>query len=198
MVTTDDLPVFDPTIHVREATSLRFWILGAVVLVALAAAALIVALSSSSNTSGSALQTGSGTANIVVTLPRTGQPSFSGTLDGRPLTGVISGNGTTNSIGGGTIADYRGRLGSVPYVLHVSLKPIQSGQVTFAVTGTYGSKPVTATAEFGASSATSQSLTVPFNGRVGTQPVSGVATATVSRGNGIRINATLSVSPGSI
>jgi hypothetical protein len=196
-VTADDGLVFEPSIHVSEARSLRFWILGAVVLVALAVAALVVALQSPAPT-GSALSAGPTTAEIVVTLPRTGQPSFSGTLAGRPLTGVISGNGMTSGTNGGPVATYKGTLGNVPYLLHVSLKPFPSGQIAFNVRGTYGSEPVTATAQFEFGSATARSLTVPFSGRVGSQAVDGVATATPTPGNGVQINARLSVLPASI
>jgi len=189
--------VFDPSIHVTEARSIRFWILGAVVLVALAVAALVVALESPTPT-GSALSTGPTTASMVVTLPRTGQPSFSGTLAGRPLSGVITGKGESNSTNGAPIAEYKGKLGNVPFDLHVSIKPFQNGQISFEVTGTYGSEPVTATARFDLGSTAARSLTVPFNGHVGAQAVNGVATATPTAGNGIQIRATLSVLTSSI
>jgi len=189
--------VFDPRIHVREARSLRFWILGAVALVAVAVAAVIVALQSPAPT-GAALSAGPTTASIVVTLPHGGQPSFSGTIAGRDLTGVITGNGDSITTNGGPIAEYRGTLGTVPFDIHVSIKPFQSGQISFSVTGTYGSEPVTATARFGLASSSARSLTVPFDGRVGSQEINGVATATTSAGNGVQIRATLSVLTSSI
>jgi len=197
LLTTAEGQVFDPSVHVREARSLRFWVLGAVVLVALAVAALVVALRSPAPT-GTALSSGPTTASIDVTLPRTGHPSFSGTLAGRSLTGVISGNGEASATTGGQIAEYKGTLGNVPFDLHVSIKPFQSGQLSFGVTGTYGSEPVTATAQFGVASSTSRSLSVPFNGHVGAQAINGVATATPTSGNGVQIRATLSVLPSSV
>ncbi len=192
IMTTGAGEVFDPRIHVREARSLRFWILGAVVLVALAVAAVVVAVQSPAPT-GATLSAGPTTASLVVTLPRGGQPSFSGTLAGRPLTGVISGKGESISTNGGPIAEYRGTLGSVPFDLHVSIKPFLSGQISFGVTGTYGSEPVTATARFGLTSSSARSLTVPFDGHVGSQEITGVATAAPTPGNGVQIRATLSV-----
>jgi hypothetical protein len=197
LMTTGDGEVFDPRIHVREARSLRFWILGAVVLVALAVAAVIVAVQSPAPT-GAALSAGPTTASLVVTLPRGGQPSFSGTLAGRPLTGVITGKGESISTNGGPIAEYRGTLGSVPFDLHVSIKPFQGSQISFGVTGTYGSEPVTATARFGLASSSARSLTVPFDGRVGSQEITGVATAVPTAGNGVQIRATLSVLSSSV
>jgi hypothetical protein len=170
------------------------WVLAGAVLVALAVVAVVVALSSGSSALG--LPDGSTNATIHITLPRSGQPSFSGTLDGRALTGVVasaapSSSGSTSGTldVSGALFEYTGSLGGESYALHVSLDlasaqaGLRDGRLTFDVTGTYGADPVTGTAEFVVpSTITSRTLTVPFDGHVGTRPITGVAMATEEHG----------------
>jgi hypothetical protein len=184
-------------------------VLGAVAILILAAVALVVALTA--KTTGGLLDSGPATATIRITLPASGsgQPSFSGTLGGEPLTGTVANDSSSSTgSGSGSIAigfRYQGSLGGTGYVLHVSAdlqggaQGLQTGQITFKVTGNYGAEPVTGTAEFELlpSSATSKSLTVPFNGRVGKQPLVGVATATEDGAHAISVTARLTVLPSS-
>lgn len=194
-------PVVGATAGRRRWTPMRLWILAALALIVLAAVALVVALRSDSS-SGSSLPTGSATASIVVTLSHSGPPSFSGSLAGQPLTGTVLGNGVSTSSNGGALAVYRGTLGSEPYVLHVSLpnpgSAIQNDRITFRVTGTYGSEPVTATAQLTESSASARSLIVPITGRVGPQPISGEATVIEESSARLQIRANLVVLPSAI
>jgi hypothetical protein len=179
------------------------WAAGVVVVVALAVAALVVALTSSSPVLG--LPRGTTTATIEIIDPHSGSPSFSGTMDGRALTGALSAS-ASSSLGGTSATgspsalsfDYRGSLGAESYVLNISLAGLdtqagaQSGQLRFDVSGTYGSQRISGTAEFEVTSATAQALTVPFTGSVGSQRITGVATA-IQAGTTIEVTARLTV-----
>jgi hypothetical protein len=73
---------------------------------------------------------------------------------------------------------------------------LSTGQFTFGVNGTYGSKIVTATASFPLSSLTNQgSETVSFSGHVGTQTVSGSATATQEGSGSFTVTGRLTAVP---
>jgi hypothetical protein len=187
----------------RRSGSRKVWALGAAVLVALAVAAVVVALVSKS---ASTLPTGSDTATIHITLPPTGEPSFSGTVGGLALTGTVSGSGTASS-GDDHLFDYHGSLGGTAYVLHVSLdtgnnasplqgSPLPSDLVTFRVTGTYGSEPVTATAVFEEpSSFNARSQSILVTGSFGDQFVDGTATVTEGADGAVDVKAKLDVLP---
>lgn len=191
-----------PVPTVRRRRSKVPWILGVAFLLALAVAALVVALTSSG---GSGLTPGAQTATITIRDPHTGRPSFSGTLGGNTLTGTVTGTGTTG-VGAGAASPgaplftYQGSLGGTPYVLHVSLEDRSGGSdvlgsvIAFQITGTYGSEPVTGNAEFDLrSSGAGRSLTVPISGRVGSQVISGTATAVVDGNGTIDVKAQLDV-----
>jgi hypothetical protein len=185
-------PVFAPLRP--EKRSKKLWVLAAAVLVALAVAALVVALVSKS---ASTLPTGPVSATIHVTIPPTGQPSFSGTVGGLALTGSVTGSASS----GGVLFNYTGSLGGTPYVLHVSLggdnqTQLQNGQFTFRVTGTYGSAPVSAPAAFeDPSPINARSETVMVSGTFGTQLVVGTATATQDGDGAFSVKAKLTVLP---
>src|SRR5580692_7640431 len=68
------------------------------------------------------LQTGASTASIQVTIPHSGQPSFTGTVAGRTLSGTVKPHET----GGLGFISYQGDLGGHHYVLHVSLSQPKS------------------------------------------------------------------------
>jgi hypothetical protein len=193
IATPTDYPPVGPSSAPREKSAKKAWTLSVVAVLALAVAALVVALVSGSGSGSSSLLDGSSTATIHIVVPRSGQPTFSGTVGGMALTGTVinstSSSGTGSSSGtlslSGPVFTYEGTLGGAPYVLHVSLNALNSsgqlttGQITFAVNGTYGSKIVTATASFSLASLTNEgSQTVSFSCRVGTQSISGSATAT--------------------
>lgn len=183
---------------------------GGLVLVVLAVVALIVALTSSSNStgSGSALPTGLDLTTIHIVVPRTGQPSFSGTVGSMALTGTVSSGSSsgTQSLNGSLQVkapsfSYKGDLAGTPYVLHVALdlansSTLQNGQLTFDVTGTYGSERVNGSADFVVpTSSTTQSERVNFSGRIGTQEIGGTATATEEGSGAYIVTATVTVAP---
>jgi hypothetical protein len=189
----------------RAKVPVRLWVLGAAAMVALTAVALVVALTSKSTALG--LPIGSERATITITVPPSGRPSFSGTVAGRQLSGSVTGTGTvsTSTVTGsgavnfGDAFDYSGSLGGHPYALHVALvvpsggSGLLDGGINFDVSGTYGSEPVIGTARFVVTSPTARTLTVPFGGSVGTQSISGSASAT-ERGDGsLQVVATFSV-----
>jgi hypothetical protein len=69
------------------------------------------------------------------------------------------------------------------------------GPFTFVVTGSYGSEPIKGSATFNFPKplpTNLQKITVSFNGHIGTQRVSGTATARY-RGKGLVLAATFSV-----
>jgi hypothetical protein len=186
-------------------------VVGSAVLVALAVVAVVVALASHS--ASTTLGTGASTATIHVVVPRTGQPSFSGTVDGLALTGTVT-NGSSVSTNedsgslslGGVLFNYQGSLGGNPYIVHVSLGTTSTGlspggHFAFHVTGTFGSEPVNATVEFNLSSSSSSSSSahvsqaVTFNGTIGSQPVLGTATATQESDGAVEVTAKLTVLP---
>src|ERR1700684_3806200 len=78
--------------------------------------------SCSSELLGLQLPTGNNTATINVTVPRSGQPSFSGTIAGGTLTGSVSG-ATYPSGGALPIYTYTGSAGGHRFVLHVGIAP---------------------------------------------------------------------------
>jgi hypothetical protein len=197
--------VLSPSSPGRGRRSFVPWAVGAVVLVALAVAAVVVALVSGGGSS--AFAPGAETATIHVTVPRSGSPSFSGTVGDSTLTGKVSdgtssptGTGSTTSSSGGVLFTYEGTLSGSPYALRVSLDSgnngplLEGGLVTFEVTGTYGSEQVTGNAEFGVASSTGRSLTVPFTGRVGSQVVVGTANVTQDGDGTFEVTAKLNVS----
>jgi hypothetical protein len=184
-------------------------VVGAVVLIALAVVAVVVALASHS--ASTTLGTGPATATIHVVVPRSGQPSFSGKVDGLALTGAVT-NGSAASANegsgtlslGGVLFNYQGSLGGNPYILHVSIGStstglLPGGSFPFHVTGTFGSEPVNATVEFNLSSSSSSSAhvsqTAAFNGTIGKQAVLGSATASQDGDGAIEVNAKLTVLP---
>ncbi len=193
--------VLPRTPAVRGTRSKVPWVLGVGVLLALAVAALVVALTSNG---GSAFAPGPETATINIKVPPSGQASFSGTVGGTALTGAVTGTSTGTGSGsfpsGGPLFTYQGNLGGTPYVLRVSLgtgsggSAPQGGVVTFEVAGTYGSEQVTGNAEFVlTSTGAGRSQNVPFSGRVGSQIISGTATATEDGGGTIEVKAELNV-----
>ena len=162
------------------------WVLGAIAVAALAVAALVVALTSGS---GSSSPTGGGgTIPFQFSLDQAGSSSFSGAVGGEALTGAARTDEPTLPSAGASsllspVFTYRGALGGTAYVLHVTLNtPTQvnspNEQIAFGVTGTYGSEPVTASARFKVASVNASTATVSFNGYVGSEPITGVATAT--------------------
>jgi hypothetical protein len=175
-------------------------VLGVAVVAGLAVAALVVALTSGSGSPS--LPGGAGAVPFQITMAQPGSPSFSGTVGGTALTGRATTTASPSSPSspsspgsdGGTLSilspvfTYKGDLGGTPYVLHVTINAPtsqsspQDEQITFAVTGTYGSQPVTASAMFELSSSSETSETVSFNGDIGTRPIRGVATATHADG----------------
>jgi hypothetical protein len=186
-------------------------VVGAVGLIALAVVAVVVALTSHS--ASTTLGTGPATATIHVAVPRSGPPSFSGTVDGLALTGTVANGssaseneGSGSSSLSGVLFNYQGSLGGNPYILHVSIGSssttlLPGGNFAFHVTGTFGSEPVTATVEFNLSSSSSSSAhvsqAVTFSGTIGTQPVIGSATAIQDSDRAIEVTAKLTVLPSS-
>jgi hypothetical protein len=187
-------------------------VVGSIVLIALAVVAVVVALGSHS--ASTTLGTGASTATIHVVVPRTGQPSFSGTVDGLALTGTVT-NGSSVSANedsgslslGGVLFNYQGSLGGNPYIVHVAIGTTSydlspGGDFDFHVTGTFGSEPVNATVEFNlspssptSSSSAHVSQAVTFNGTIGNQPVLGTATATQDSDGAVEVTAKLTVLP---
>jgi hypothetical protein len=203
-------PVPDSPAPRDRPLSRKLWVVCGSVVAILAAVALVVALTAKAT--GTALAPGAATATIHVTLRGSGQDTFSGTLAGRSLTGTISnsqspltGTGSGSATINGAYVTYKGNLGGQPYVIHVSLhlpsatQVAPTGQITFTVSGTYGAEAVTGSALFELlpSSNTAKSLTVPFNGSVGTQTIVGSATATQDGPQGIDVTARLSILPSS-
>jgi hypothetical protein len=185
------------------------WVIGAVVLVALGVVAVVVALNS--HTASTTLGTGPATATIHIAVPRSGEPSFSGTVDGLALTGTVTDGtaATTNESSGtlslsGVLFNYQGNLGGNPYILHVTIGSSISGLVpggsfAFHVTGTFGSEPVTATAEFNLASSTSSpdaaSEVVTFSGGIGKQSLIGNATVRRTGDGAFEVTARFTVLP---
>jgi hypothetical protein len=149
-------------------------LLGAVVL------ALVLVSSGSSPFPSSA-----GTATIRILVPSTGQPTFSGSLGDEPLTGRVLAAPQSQMF-----ATYSGHLGSVPYHLRISgdLVRFQQGQLSFNVSGSYGTKPVTGTARFDLSNG--RTLHVPVNVHIGTATLMGEATVTRSTAGLVEVTAT--------
>ena len=148
------------------------------------------------------LPTGTETASIAVTLPRSGQPSFTGTVAGRTLTGRVIGHPSYQPQLQPTFT-YKGSLGEHEYVLHATItldrsvasqKAVLPFPFSFVVTGSYGSEDVNGKASFdvGKNLASANKLKVPFHGQIGTQQVAGSATATM-RAKGLAIVATFSI-----
>jgi hypothetical protein len=145
------------------------------------------------------LPTGTNTATIAVTIPRSGEPSFTGTVAGRTLAGAVVGPALNPPQAAFT---YKGSLGGHQYVLHAALHFDQSGTsqqpalpslISFVITGSYGSEAVNGMASFdvGNNLAQANKLKVPFDGHIGTQRVTGSATVTM-RGKDVAIVATFS------
>jgi hypothetical protein len=205
-----DTPVRRASLATEGARSKGPWVVGAAVLIALAVVAVVVALGSHS--ASTTLGTGAATATVHVVVPRSGQPSFSGTVDGLALTGNVT-NGSSASANedsgtlslGGVLFNYQGSLGGNPYILHVSIGTTSTGlspggNFAFHVTGTFGSEPVNATVEFNLSSSSPSSSArvsqaVTFNGTIGSQPVLGSATATQDSDGAVEVTAKLTVLP---
>ena len=174
---------------VRATTRGGPWVLGIVLgSVTVVVLVLVVVLVS---VGGPTFTPGTGTVTIHVKVPRSGRPSFTGTVAGRTLTGTVTKSVSVprGSVLGASSVDnvvftYKGRLGSTPYLLHVSLvqdseSPLGVTNETFSVTGTYGSERVDAVAGFEEpTSAFDPSHEVMISGTVGHQLVLGNATAT--------------------
>jgi hypothetical protein len=178
-------------------------VVAVVALVGLAVAALVVALvSKSGETRGSgSLPDGLDTASIHIVVPNSGEPSFSGTVAGQSLDGVVStsissGLPPTSSTGSGTaipeISDvftYTGNLGGTPYVVHVGISSSSpngntaSPGLQLQVTGNYGSEPISGTAGFSFAGVSGSAEAVSIHGHVGSQSVDGQATATMGTGS---------------
>jgi hypothetical protein len=185
---------------VRATTRGGPWVLG-IVLGGATVVVLVVVLVLLSF-GGPSFSPGTGTVTIHVKVPRSGRPSFTGTVAGRSLTGTVttSVSGPTSSVPGSSSVGkvtftYKGSLGSTPYVLHVSLaadgeSPLEVTNQTFRVTGTYGSEPVDAVAGFeGSTSGFDASREVMISGTVGHQLVLGSATATQDGDGGVDVTA---------
>jgi hypothetical protein len=155
-----------------------------------------------------ALPRGTSSAAIHVTESSSGRSSFSGTVADRDLSGnVVSSSSSSSSSGSsqGAITNpaynYAGDLGGHRYALHVSLNlanaqtMIESGRLSFTVSGTYGSEAVKGTAAFelAGMNNSSSTLHVLFDGRIGNQSISGVATASMGSGHSVEINAPFTV-----
>ncbi len=155
-----------------------------------------------------ALPRGSSSGAIHVTESRPGHTSFTGTLAGRVLSGnVVSSSSSSTGSGSsfGSITSptytYAGDLGGHPYVLHVSLDlanaqtTLENGSLPFEVSGTYGSEQVEGSAAFelAGGSGSSSMLHVRFDGRIGNQSISGVATASTGPGHSVEINAPFTI-----
>ena len=159
-------------------------VLGSVTVIVLVLVVVLVSVG------GPTFTPGTGTVTIHVKVPRSGRPSFTGTVAGRALTGTVTKSvSVSGAVRGSPSVDkvtftYKGSLGSTPYVLHVSLtedneSPQRITNETFSVTGTYGSERVDAVAGFEApTSAFDPSHEVMISGTVGHQLVLGNATAT--------------------
>lgn len=178
------------------------WVVGVVVIVALAVAALVVALSSGS--SSSTFTDGASAVAFQISAPGGGRP-FSGTVGSKNLSGMVVEGASFGGpqVGSSSIPffSYEGHLDSTAYVLHVSLKeqtsqtaPQQVG-LAFEITGTYGREPVKASASFNLGSLIGSSETVSFTGLVGSQPLHGEATATMQKGGGVSIRGTVNAVP---
>jgi hypothetical protein len=176
------------------------WAIGLVVLLALAVLALVVALVAGSGSGrGSALPSGQSSATINILIPRSGEPSFSGIVAGRALTGTVSTPSSSNTFGG-TLVTYRGDLDATAYVLHVALNVSGSPSANldekfaFDVSGTYGAEPVTATASFSLPTSTSApQADLAITGHIGSQAINGVARVSPSNDGSTTVTATFSV-----
>jgi len=174
---------------IRATTRGGPWVLGLVLVgVTVVVLALVLVLVS---VGGPSIAVGTDTATIHVKVPRSGSPSFSGTVAGKALTGTVTRRVTrTTPAGAGSISvdtvtfTCRGSLGGTPYVLHVSLvgdtdEPLEDTNVSFRVTGTYGSENVTAVAGYEEpTSITEPSQAVMLSGTIGHQLILGTATVT--------------------
>jgi hypothetical protein len=184
------------------------WVLGLIVILGLAVAALVVALVSGSGPGAPASIGSSSGVSIHITVPGPEHPGFSGAVGAQDLTGkVIDGTSPVGGADSGAQAlalpvfTYKGRFGGAPYVLHVSLDEAanagqtQNDQFVFDVIGNYGSKLVAASATFNLTSLSGSSQTVSFHGHVGSQPINGVATATMEGGGGVTITGNVNAVP---
>ncbi|MGH9017235.1 MAG: hypothetical protein ACRDY1_05760 [Acidimicrobiales bacterium] len=181
---------------------------GAAVLVALAVAALVVALTVNNGGGSSTLTQGEQTAVLHITDSPEGHSTFSGTVGGQTLRGVVTNatgasgpSGTSGLLGSGTVlplVTYTGTLGATAYILHVSIQDTASqltgGRLAFTVNGTYGSDPVKATATFVLpQSAEASSDSAVVSGTVGRDLVTGTATARQEGQGAITVTARLNV-----
>jgi hypothetical protein len=176
---------------------------GAVAAVVIVVVVIVLVSGSGGSGSGGALAAGSATGTITVVSPPHGTATFSGTIDGKPLTGSISApSGSSSVTPVGDTFTYSGRYDGTPYTLHVSLH-VPNGQpsvgggipaITFSVTGSYGSAPVSASAQFDVSSVTAHSLPVVFSGHVGSKMLTGTATARPGPSHTTHITASFVVS----
>ena len=151
--------------------------------------------SCSSGLLGLQLPTGNNTATINVMVPRSGQPSFSGTIAGGTLTGSVKG-ATYRSDNALPFFTYEGSAGGHRFLLHIGLSPNEPGKGVFAgfqfvVTGTYGPEAVKASASLQAPKGSS-AFRVPVDGHIGTQRVTGAATVN-THGRNLMIVATVSI-----
>jgi hypothetical protein len=174
---------------VRATTRGGPWVLGLVLVgVTVVVLALVLVLVS---LGGPSIAVGTDTATIHVKVPRSGSPSFSGTLAGKALTGTVTrrvSRSTPSGVGSSPVDAVtficKGIFGGTPYELHVSLvgetdAPLEGTNVSFRVTGTYGSESVSAVAGYeGPTSVTGSSEAVMLSGTIGHQLVLGTATVT--------------------
>jgi hypothetical protein len=152
------------------------------------------------HSSGGVLAAENGT--ITVIYRTTGRPTFSGTINGTPLTGKLTSTSsiTAPSDNGLITATtqsfvYKGRYGGDSYVLHVSLTTADSPGVDslgsqlneWQVTGTDGQNRVAGTVEFNGSYDNDLSMQVPFSGHIGSQIVNGNAVVTEKRAGAVRV-----------
>ncbi len=190
------------------------WVLAVVVILGLAVAALVVALTSNSG-SGSRLHrllSGRRLAPPSTSpFPGSGQAGILGhAVGGKDLTGTVVDG--VSSVGVLIPGRWRCRPPSSPTREGSAVRRMSSTcpstrgrprdncrttKFVFYVTGTYGSEPVTASASHIQSdlqqSRTSQK--VSFDGHVGSQPITGVVTATMEAGGGVTITGTVNTVP---
>lgn len=180
-------------------TPLRWLVVLAAVLVALAGVALGVALSSPSPPSagggGGALPVGAASGTITVTSTSSGPTRFTGSVDGLALAGTASGT----SSGGRPAYGLTGSFGGRPYDLRVSLEVPTGGSSAatafgFEVTGTWGGQPVSGIAHFSAGGTAVPTVVLAFNGTVGSRLLAGAATVTNPTTTPVRIAVHFTVS----
>lgn len=173
---------------------------------AVLAVVLVIVLVLGSGSVTDRLADGHATGMITVTVPSSGQPTFTGTLDGRALNGTVSGpKDKATSAGFNPTFTYSGQYDGTGYRLDVSIdlsktrSSLGTGlhvtpMVYFSVTGSYGSSAVNASARLASLSSLSPAIPVSFSGTVGSQKLTGVATARDDPGHSIDITATFVVS----